>query len=448
MKVNPDAITPLDGRNFFKVRELSGYFSEFALNKYRVRVELEYLKKLSEWKTVRKLSSKELAIFKQTVESFGLEDYQTIKKFEKETNHDVKAVEYYLREKFLKTSLKDLSSYIHLGLTSEDTNNLAYGLILKEFKEKILEKEFTQLINQFYSLAKRYKGVPMLARTHGQPAVATTVGKELANYQQRLVKQLKKIKTFKFDGKCNGAVGNNNTLKTVLPQYDWMKLNAKFVESLGLVPNLYTTQILFYDNWLEFFQTVSLINGILVDFSINVWQYIMLENFVQKKKNQEVGSSTMPQKVNPINFENAEGNLQLANSLFEFFERKLICSRLQRDLSDSTIRRNFGESLGYTVLGWKSLATGLSRISVNKDRLTKELDNHWETLTEAIQTALRLKGDKIGYEKMKALVRGKTINQREYLKILKGLGLDKDKKLTSLTPEKYIGYAEELVKQL
>ncbi|KKQ23464.1 MAG: Adenylosuccinate lyase [Candidatus Roizmanbacteria bacterium GW2011_GWC2_37_13] len=442
------AITPLDGRNFLKIKDLSGYFSEFALNKYRVRVELEYLIKLSEWKIIRKLTTKELTSIKRLIEVFDFDNHKEIKIIENKINHDVKAVEYFLREKFKKTSLKDLVPFVHLGLTSEDINNLAYGLMLKEFKENIFEKELLQLINQLKQMATEYKSIPMLARTHGQPAVGTTVGKELVNYVYRLKKQLKKTKEFEFEGKCNGAVGNNNALQTAIPSKNWLKLSEDFVKSLGLTPNPYTTQILFYDNWIEFFQIVSLVNGILIDFSINMWGYIMLETFIQKKKDKEIGSSTMPQKINPINFENAEGNLQLANSLFEFFERKLIHSRLQRDLSDSTIRRNFGESLGYTVLGWRNIRSGLEKLFVNKDNLKEELNKHWEILTEAIQTVLRLKGDKKGYEKMKMLVRGKTINSGEYLKILKGLGLEKDKRLVNLSPEKYVGFASELVEKL
>jgi len=360
------AISPLDGRNHLKISSLSEYFSEFALNKYRTKVELEYLLKLSEWKVVRKLSAKETSKIVGIYKDFNLDDYFEIKRIESKTNHDVKAVEYFLRQKLEKAHLDDLTPYLHLGLTSEDTNNLAYGLILREFNEKVLVGELQVIIYRLLEMSKKYKGVEMMARTHGQPAVATTVGKELGNYCYRLSKLQKKLKTFKFEGKLNGAVGNLNAHKTLIPNIDWLKVSRSFVMELGLEPNLYTTQILFYDNWMEYFQAIILVNSVLVDLSINVWQSIMLNIYILQKKEGEVGSSTMPQKVNPINFEHAEGNLLLANSMMEFFVRKLTSSRLQRDLSDSTIRRNFGESLGYTVLGWKSVFEGLNKLSVNK----------------------------------------------------------------------------------
>jgi len=372
-----DALTPLDGRNFHKVKELSPYFSESALYKYRLYVEIKYFEMLSKKKLFNIEKSKLSAIGK-LVEKYNEKEFLRLKEIETEVNHDVKAVEYYLRDKFESLKVNSLTSYIHLGLTSEDTNNLAYGLMLREFKDKILIKELTQLTSQLHLMAMKYKKIPMLGRTHGQPAVATTVGKELANYYLRLMKQFNKIKNFKFEGKCNGAVGSHNALKVALSSKNWMEIGKEYVKELGLIPNLYTTQILFYDNWIEFFQIVSLINGILTDLSINAWQYIMLEVFAQKKKENEVGSSTMPQKVNPINFENAEGNLQLANSMFQYFERKLIHSRLQRDLSDSTVRRNFGEALGYSVLGWRNIQSGLNRLSVNSKHLKEELNNHWE----------------------------------------------------------------------
>lgn len=448
IKTTGKAISPIDGRNYLKIKELSEYFSEFALFRYRLRIEIEYIKKLSVWKVIRKLTTKEITSMYQYIKAFDLKEFDLIKKIEKKVNHDVKAVEYFLRDKFGKMSLKDISPFIHFGLTSEDVNNLSYGLMLKEFKENILENEIMKLVNQLDKMAKEWRSVPMLARTHGQPAVTTIVGKEMANYVYRLKKQIKKLKKFGFEGKCNGAVGNLNVFKVVLPDKNWLKFSEDFVSKLGLIPNLYTTQILFYDNYLEFFQIVSLINGILYDLCINIWQYIMLGFFNQKKKETEVGSSTMPQKVNPIYFENAEGNLGLANSMFEFFERKLIHSRLQRDLSDSTIRRNFGESLGYTILGWRNIRLGLDRISVNEKRLKNELNDHWEILTEAVQVVLRLKGDDKGYEKMKDLVRGKTMKKEDYLKLLKGLGLDNDERLKDLTPEKYMGYARELVENI
>ncbi len=361
------------------------------------------------------------------VKNFGDKEYVELKEIETQTNHDIKAIEYFLQTKLRRAKLEKIISFIHFGLTSDDINNLAYGLMLKDCRDQIIVPEIFKLTSAIKEFALKEKRTPMLARTHGQPAVATTVGKEMANYFFRLKKQLRRMENFVFEGKCNGAVGNNNALKFVLPEKEWMKKNAGFVSLLGLSPNLYTTQILPYDNWIEFFGIVSLTNGILVDFCINVWQYIMLEVFLQKKKENEIGSSTMPQKVNPINFENAEGNLQLANSFFNFFERKLISSRLQRDLSDSPVRRSFGEAIAYSVFSWKNIAVGLSKIFVNRKYLQNQLDEHFEVLSEALQTYLRWKGDSQAYEKLKLLTRGKKINKKEYLLILKKLGLDKEK---------------------
>lgn len=442
------AVSPLDGRNHLKTRGLSEYFSEFALNRYRTKIELEYLLELSKLKVVRKLTAKEISKIINIYEGYDFDDYCEIKRIEGTINHDVKAVEYFLRQKLEKAGLEDLTPYLHLGLTSEDTNNLAYGLMLKEFNEKKLKDEFRALTTLLLEMSKKHKGVPMMARTHGQPAVATTVGKELGNYYYRLMKLQKRLNNFKFEGKLNGAVGNLNAHRTLMPNIDWIKASQRFVLGLGLKPNIYTTQILFYDNWMEFFQAISLVNAVLVDLSVNVWQSIMLNVFVLQKKEAEVGSSTMPQKVNPINFEHAEGNLLIANSMMELFVRKLTSSRLQRDLSDSTTRRNFGESLGYTILGWKSVYEGLKKLKVNKSHLEEELLGHWEILTEAIQTALRLKGDRQGYEKIKKITRGKVIDEKLYKEMIKDLGLNDNKKLRELTPLGYTGYAKELTEKL
>ncbi len=440
-------ISPLDGRYYHKIKNISQYFSERTLNHSRVKVELEYLKHLSSFGIIRKLIKQEKILIEEIINKFDQNDNQQIKKIEKEINHDIKAVEYYLKEKLSKTTMKDIISYLHLGLTSEDINNLAYSLMLLSLKKNILENELSQLIRYLIKTCKRYAGMPMLGRTHGQPAVSTTVGKELANYVYRLDKQLKRLRQFQFEGKFNGAVGNFNALKFNFPSKDWIILSEKFVRSLGLIPNLYTTQILHYDNWIEFFQIIKLINGILIDFSINIWIYIMLGVFKQKIKTKEVGSSTMPQKVNPINFEQAEGSLGMANSIIEFFERKLIHSRLQRDLSDSIVRRIFGEVFGYTLLGWKNIFQGLSKITPNKEYLTNELNCHWEILTEAIQTFLRVKGDPDAFEKIKKFSYGKQMLKRDFFKLLKKLDIFYSN-LSGLTPETYLGEAKKLVDQL
>lgn len=443
-----NAVTPLDGRNHHKTSTLSRFFSEQGLNKYRTKVEILYLLELSKWGVIRKLKDNEKSKIARIYEKFSENDFMAIKKYEKETNHDIKAVEYFIGERMEKARLSDLAPYIHLFLTSEDTNNLSYALMLKENNEEIMTRSLNEVVKTLSQLAKKYKVVPMLARTHGQPAVATTVGKELSNYVYRLTKQRERLIKFKFEGKLNGAVGNLNAQKALMPNYDWLKLTRKFVDGLGLVPNQHTTQILFYDNFCEYFQIIELINAILIDLSVNIWQMIMLNIFVQVKKESEVGSSTMPQKINPINFEHAEGNLQLANSMLEFFVRKLTSSRLQRDLSDSTVRRNFGEALGYTHLGWQSLRAGLNKLQVNEKYLRLELENHWEILGEAIQTALRLKKDSKGYEKVKNLTRGRVMDEKLYKEILKSLGLDDNPNLVKLNPKGYIGYSKELVDKL
>jgi len=438
-----NALTPLDGRYSHSIKDLAQYFSEFTLNKYRLKVEIYYLIHLGEHK-IFPLSEKEKAKIKSILTRFDTNEYQKMKVIEEKISHDVKAVEYYLRKKLTENNFSHLVSFVHLGLTSEDLNNLSYGLTLKEFKENVLEIQLKELTENLRKLAKKYNDQPMLGRTHGQPAVTTTVGKEFANYYWRLTKLQKKMKAFKFEAKCNGAVGNNNALKTVLPQYDWMDMGKQFVLGFDFTPNIYTTQILPYDNWLEFFQIIKLLNGVVADFSVNMWHYIMLCIFIQKKDKWEVGSSTMPQKINPIRFEQAEGVLQLANSFFEYFERKLIFSRLQRDLSDSSVRRSFGEAFGYTILGWKSVMAGLKKVSPNETYLKDELEDHWEILSEAIQTFLRYKGDDKAYEKLKTMTQGKNINKQKYHKVLKELELDKEKKLKSLTPATYLGYAVTL----
>ncbi len=451
MKLNfqlDEAITPIDGRYREKVQELAQFFSEYALQKYRIFVEIQYLKKLSQEKITPQFTKQELVSINQLIDTFTVEEFKKLKGIENKINHDVKAVEYYLREKFSTLNLKKYLPYIHLGLTSEDITNLAQALILKDSNEKVLIPLLNDLLLQFKALAKSAKHIPMLARTHGQPALGTTFGKEMGNYYYRLKKQLQKIKKFKFEGKCNGAVGNFNAVQFVFPKHNWIKFSEEFIKSFGLSPNLFTTQILPYDNWIEFFQILILINGILFDCSVNFWLYIMLEVLGQEKAKGEVGSSTMPQKVNPITFENAEGALQMANAQFEFYMRKLIASRLQRDLSDSTVRRTFGIAFAYSVLGWKSVMSGLKKVTINEKRVKEELDQHWEVLSEAIQTYLRSIGDDKAYEKLKDLTRGKKITKETYLEILRELKLDKEKKFSDLTPEKYIGLAEKLVDKL
>ncbi len=439
-------ISPLDGRYASKLSFFKDFFSEFALFKKRIFVEIEYLKRLSSFGAIRKLSQKEIDVLDQIVSNFDLNDALRIKEIEEKINHDIKAVEYFLREKFNRKKLEDLTAFIHLGLTSEDINNLAYGLIFKDFKKNVLEKELEKVLVSLKELADRYKKMPFLARSHGQPAVPTTFGKEIANFVHRLQKQQKRLSVFKFEGKLNGAVGNYNALSLIYRQIDWIKFSRVFIGQLGLVPNFHTTQILPYDNWVEFFQKLILINNIFLGLSRDIWTYIMLEELRLKAGKNQVGSSTMPQKINPIDFENAEGNLEIANSYFQLYERKLPISRLQRDLSDSTVRRTFGVALGHTFLAWNSLQQGLGKIALDEEKIKENLNHHWEVLAEAIQVYLRSTGEVRGYEKIKKITQGKKMTRENYLSLIKELRLDKTEiDFINLSPEKYIGLADKLI---
>jgi len=409
MNQNLTNVSPIDGRYAKSLVSLKEYFSEYAYIKYRVKVEIEYLIKFLQIKKTAKKYKKLQSI----EDNFSVDDAQRVKEIEGKIHHDVKAIEYFLREKFKKLGLNKLSSFIHLGI--EIMVKWLNGLII-ENKDKV-----------------------MLARTHGQVAVPTTFGKEIANFNERLLKQQKKLKDFKFEGKLNGAVGNYNALQFVYPKINWQKFSKEFIEDLGLRTNFYTTQILPYDNWLEYFQIIYLINGILLGLAQDMWNYIMLDVLILKKEKNQVGSSTMPQKINPIDFENAEGNIQIANNYFELFQRKLMVSRLQRDLSDSIVKRTFGTAFGHSLLAWKGIVKGLGKISVNEIKTKTELDNHWEVLAEAVQTYLRSVGDEKAYEKLKDLTQGKKIEKKEYLEIISKLGLDKENKFRELTPEKYVG---------
>lgn len=437
-------ISPVDGRYAPETKALADFFSEQAFTRYRIFIELSWLLHLSSISRMAPVTGKHKTIFKQIMNGFGNTEFARFKKIEEKTRHDVKAIEYYLREEFEKKGLSAFIPFIHFGLTSDDINNLAYGLILKECRGKILVPALDAILQTLKQLALDTKKAPVLARTHGQPAVPTTFGHEIAVYYARLKKQYEKIETFSFEGKCNGAVGCHNALSFVYPDTDWIAETTAFVSGFGLSPNPLTTQILPYDNWIEFFQIVSLTNMILTDLSVNMWMYVMNETVSQKKIEGQVGSSTMPQKINPIDFENTEGNLQLANTHFELYLRKLPLSRLQRDLSDSTVRRTFGEAFAYTLVGWKSCLRGLHKISLNTKHAATELANHYEVLAEAIQTFLRSKKDTAAYEKLKSLTRGKIITPEEYMIILKELGLDKEKMFADLSPGTYTGLAEKL----
>lgn len=439
------AISLLDGRNWDKVKIVSEYFSEFALIKYRIRVEVYYLIFLSQnTRIIRKIDSKEKGYLINIWRNFDLKDGEKVKEYEKKINHDVKAIEYFLQDNLVNTTLKDLTPYIHMGLTSYDVNIPSYALMLKEFRDDVFLPLMQKLLIKIRELVLETKNMTMLGRTHGQPAVPTTMGKEMAVFYKRIKSEVELLSVHKFEAKLTGAVGNFNALAFVYPDYDWTALSHKFISSLGLIPNMVTTQIMPYDNWLRYFDSVKRLNNILLNLSVDIWWYISLEYFLQKKKDEEVGSSTMSHKINPITFENAEGNLQLSNSLFEFFVKKLAVTRLQRDLSDSTVKRDFGLAFGFSVLSYDSILSGLSRITPNREKMKSDLDSHWEIFSEGIQTYLRSKGLKDAFEILKVKTRGRTFSKDELHNLIDNLPISAtDKKRLKIDSlDSYIGLAK------
>lgn len=449
-----DAINPLDGRYYSKTRALSPYFSESALMKYRVMVECEYLISLSSLGEtgLRKFSKEEEKLLKNLFEGFDDASYEKIKKLESVTNHDVKAVEYFIKEELSKTSLKDIVEWVHFALTSEDTNNIAYALMLSRSLEEVLVPEIEKIIIKLENLANTHKDSPMLARTHGQSASPTTFGKEIRVFSERVAKQLKELKRAEISAKLNGATGNYNAHLCAYPSVNWPEFSKNFIGSFNkdheqkLEANLITTQIEPHDSYVFIFDALRRINTILIDFNQDVWRYISDEWVIQKINEKETGSSTMPHKVNPIDFENSEGNLGLANTLFEFFSRKLPISRLQRDLSDSTVERAFGTALGHSLLAYVMLLKGLEKISVNESKMARDLSAHPEVIAEGIQTILRREGHSVPYEKLKELTRGKQVTMEDFARFIDNLEVSKDLKLEmkKLTPESYTGLASLL----
>ena len=439
-------LSSLDGRYADLIAPLSGYFSEFAFLRDRVRIELDFLSALSKTGLVRALTISESAQLESIQSSFSTADAEAIQQHERETRHDVKAIEYFLQEKLKDSSLRDLLPWIHFGLTSEDVNNIAQVIALRDSRDVVMLPPLDILINVLRDFAKQTRALPMLARTHGQFAVPTTLGKEFANYIARLKKVCDDIALHRFEAKLTGAVGNFNALQVAAPQVDWLSFSAEFIKGFGFEPNFATTQILPYDNWLRYFESLRLVNSILIDFSQDIWRYISDGYLKQAVVEGEVGSSTMPQKVNPIDFENAEGNLGVANALFTHYSQKLSVSRLQRDLSDSTVRRTFGTALGHTLIAWVNLQRGLQRIAANEQKISADLNAHWEVIAEGAQTILRAAGRSDAYESLKQQTRGRIVTEADYKSWLEVIDVDDEtrSRLRSLSPESYIGLAIQL----
>ncbi len=455
MKTQLTAISPIDGRYFSKTRPLSKLMSEYGLIYHRVLVEIRFLQALSmspEIKECPLLSNSDNELLETLLNDFSETDGEAIKLIERTTNHDVKAVEYYLKEKFKQSeSLNALSEFLHFGLTSEDVNNLAYALMIKKTQQEVMLPHHHDVIDALSEMAKTNINVAMLSRTHGQPASPTTLGKEIANVVARLKRIQTQLDNQVYLGKCNGAVGNFNALDFAYPNVNWHELTQNFIEkTLGLTLNAYTTQIEPHDWIAEICHSMERFNTVLIDFSRDVWSYISLGYFKQRTVSSEVGSSTMPHKVNPIDFENAEGNLGLSNALFHFFASKLPISRFQRDLTDSTVLRNLGTAFSHGLIAIRSLLKGLSKLEVNEAFIREDLNQHWALLAEPIQTVMRRYGLENPYEQLKALTRGQSINQALIHTFIDSLALpvDEIKRLKALRPDTYLGYAKQLTKAL
>jgi len=444
-------ISPLDGRYADKVGFLSQYFSEAALMRYRTLVEIEWMLFLFndlKLEGTKKLNAREIRDLRAIYDEFDNISARRIKEIEATTNHDVKAVEYFIKENLKGGSLEAYGEFVHFACTSEDINNLAYGCMLRDFLEREYFPLTYGLLQELYLMAISNKKVAMLSHTHGQGATPTTLGKEVVNFVSRLEREVHLLDDSSFlMGKMNGAVGNFNAHIVAYPKVDWMKASEDFVQSLGLKVNMYTTQIEPHDYLADCFDGMRRINTIFMDLSRDFWTYISLGYFGQKVKAGETGSSTMPHKVNPIDFENAEGNLGVSNALLSHLSEKLPVSRMQRDLTDSTVLRNMGSALSYSYLAYKSLLKGLSKVEVNKDVIKADLQDRWELLAEPIQVVMRRYKIEGAYEKLKALTRGKKIGKLEVQKFIKTLKIPAPDKarLLKLTPETYVGLAEKLV---
>lgn len=448
------AISPIDGRYRHKTEKLSTLFSEYGLIATRVEVEVAWFKHLcavSEFEACPALSREAIAFLDDIVSGFSLKDAQRVKDIEATTNHDVKAVEYFLKERFdEQAELAPHKEFIHFACTSEDINNLSYALLCLRSREQFTLPRLHEVLQALVKWAEDTANIPMMSRTHGQTATPTTVGKEFANVAARLQRQIDLLAKIEFSGKFNGAVGNYNAHHEARPTMDWPSVNGEFVKSLGLTFNEYTTQIEPHDMIAEWAHACVRCNQILKDFDRDMWAYISLGYFKQKVVEGEVGSSTMPHKVNPIDFENSEGNIGIANQAFHFFAEQLTTSRWQRDLVDSTVLRNLGVAVAHSEIAYQSTLKGLNKCAVSEDIIRQDLNQHWEVLAEPVQTVMRYHGIKNPYEKLKSLTRGKALTQEDYQAFVASLDIPADAKqrLHELTPETYTGYAQFLAESI
>lgn len=440
------ALSPLDGRYSDSVKELNAYFSEAAIMRYRIYVEIEYLIALSYEKKIENfpaLTKDQVKKLRKIYQQFDMSNAKTIKEIEATTNHDVKAIEYYIQQK----TKKSFHPWIHFALTSEDVNNLSYSLMWQHGIKQVYLPLLKSVNRELKTLSKKYKNSPMLSLTHGQPATPTTFGKEIAVFSNRIHRQILTLKNHKLCGKFSGATGTWSAHLAAYPQVDWPRFTSRFIKSLSLQPNLLTTQVEPHDSVVESYHCVSRINSILKDICCDMWLYISRGILGQKKIAGEVGSSTMPHKINPIQFENAEGNIGIANAMLNHLANKLPISRMQRDLTDSTTLRNQGSALGYSYLALKNILKGLSRITINKSKMNAELENHWEIVAEAIQTILRKSGQTQAYEQLKEITRGEKIDRKIIANYILQLDIPREDKdaLLTLTPQTYVGLAPKIV---
>lgn len=442
-------ISPIDGRYKEMTNEVRKYFSEYHLIKNRVIVEIEWLKKLFSVLNIE-IEKKELEVLDEIIEKFNLKEAQRVKEIEQVTKHDVKAVEYYIDEKLKEKNLKKYNHLVHFACTSEDINNIAYGIMEKELINDVFIPNVDKLEKILEEKAKEYANIPMLSHTHGQNATPTTVGKEISIFVYRINRILNKLKQEKLTGKFNGTVGNFNAHIVSYSNVNWLNVAKEFVESFDLEYNMYTTQIESHDSISMVLSEIKLLNNIILDFDNDMWMYISRDYFIQKNIPGEVGSSVMPHKINPINFENSMANLKMANGIINVFTENLQVSRMQRDLSDSSLQRNIGMSIAYSLIAIKQTIIGINKLTVNEKKLRKELQNTPEVLAEAIQTILRKNGYENAYEVLKKLTRGKNISLEAIRDFVKNLNISQNDKemLLNLTPENYLGLAEILAKSI